>query len=335
MDRKVTSQDVADAAGVSRSAVSLVLNGRAEGAISAANQKAIRSTAEKLGYRPNQVARSLRDQTTHSIGVLTDSIVTGSFGGEMIAGASRRAARDGYVLLVINADRVPQAEAEALETLLGRQVDALVYAAEGLHGWTPPEHFLGEHNILLDAFAPDGRVTGVVPDEVAGGYRAARMLLDAGHRDIMVFGGTPDVEATGRRVIGHERAMSEAGLTSRQVVCGWEIDVGLEVGTRVLSADDRPTGVICANDRAAAGVMLAAARLGLRVPEDVSIVGYDDDPNVAPQLGLSTVKLPHWEMGEKAMDLLIGSLKGAELPAGEVLVDTPAVPRASVGSPSR
>lgn len=335
MDRRVTSQDVAKAAGVSRSAVSLVLNGRAEGAISAANQRAVRRAAERLGYRPNQVARSLRDQTTHSIGVVTDSIVTGSFGGAMIAGATTRAARDGYVLLVVNAERVPRAEAEAMETLLGRQVDALVYAAEGLHGWTPPELFLAEHNILLDAFATDGGATGVVPDEVAGGYRAARMLLDAGHRDITVLAGTPDVEATGRRLAGCRRAMGEAGLTSRQVTCGWEIDVGLAVGTRVLSAEDRPTGIICANDRAAAGVVLAAARLGLGVPEDVSIVGYDDDQNVAPQLGLSTIRLPHRQMGETAMDLLIGSLRGVDLPRGEVLVDTPAVLRSSVGTPSR
>lgn len=331
--RKVTSQDVAREAGVSRSAVSLVLNGRADGAISAANQEAVRDAAARLGYRPNRIAQSLRDQTTHTIGVITDSIVSGAFGGEMLAGASVRAGRSDYVLMVMGPDGRTNRDEEFIDALLARQVDALVYAAEGMVAWAPPQAFRREPHILLNAFDPAGGSAGVVCDEVAGGYQAARMLLDAGHRDIVALTGSLDVEATGRRTAGREQALAEAGIRGRELVCGWEIDRGVEMGTRVLESGDRPTGIICANDRVAAGVLLAAARLGLRVPEDVSVVGYDDDPNVAPQLGLSTVRLPHWQMGETAMDLLLGALEGATMPAGEVLVGTPAVERASVAPP--
>ncbi len=335
MARKVTSQDVAREAGVSRSAVSMVLNGRAEGAISAVNQKAVREAAERLGYRPNRIAQSLRDQTSHTIGVISDSIVTGAFGGPMLAGASVRAAESDYVLLVMGSDGRTDRNAEFIDALLARQVDGLIYAAEGMTAWAPPRIFRREPHILLNAFDPSGGSTGVVCDEVEGGYRATRLLLDAGHRDIVALTGTPDVEATGRRSAGHQRALAEAGIRGRELVCGWEIDRGLDLGTRVLEAEDRPTGVVCANDRVAAGVLLAAARLGLRVPADVSVVGYDDDPNVAPQLGLSTVGIPHREMGVRAVDLLLGSLGEAPLPGGEVVVPTPVMRRGSVAPPSR
>lgn len=329
----MTSQDVAREAGVSRSAVSLVLNGRADGAISAVNQEAVRAAAARLGYRPNRIAQSLRDQTTHTIGVITDNIVSGGYGGAMLAGASTRFAESDYVLLVVGSDGEKLRDTANTDALLARQVDGLIFAAEGLVPWEPPELFLREKNVLLNAFDPRGRTAGVVTDEAEGGYNAARLLLEAGHTDILALTGTPDVEATGRRMAGHERAMAEAGLTGRRVVCGWEIDAGLEVGTRVLDVDNPPTGVVCANDRAAAGVLLAAARLGLRVPEDLSVVGYDDDPNVARQLGLSTVAIPHWQMGARAADLLLERLGGHDVAPGEVLVPGEVLRRRSVAAP--
>lgn len=331
----MTSQDVAREAGVSRSAVSLVLNGRADGAISAVNQDAVRAAAARLGYRPNRIAQSLRDQTTHTIGVITDNVVSGAYGGAMLAGASTRFAASDYVMLVVGSDGETARDTANTDALLARQVDGLIFAAEGLIAWEPPGMFLREKNILLNAFDPRGRTAGVVGDEVKGGYNAARLLLEAGHTDILALTGTLDVEATGRRMAGHERAMAEAGLTGRQVVCGWEIDAGLEVGRRVLDVADPPTGVVCANDRAASGVLLAAARLGLRVPEDVSVVGYDDDPNVARQLGLSTVAIPHWDMGVRAADLMLARLGGQDVPSGEVLVPGQVLRRASVAEPRR
>lgn len=335
MNRKVTSHDVAKAAGVSRSAVSLVLNGRADGVISAENQRAVRSAATSLGYRPNRVARSLRNQSTHTIGVITDSIMSGAFGGAMISGATLRAAEADYLLLVMGTEDDPDKEREAIDTLQARQVDALVFAAGGLRPWSPPEAFLREQNVLLDAVDPEARTACVVADEFEGGYQAAKLLIEAGHQRITYLSGTTDLLATGRRLQGFHRAMAGAGLEPHSVTCGWEINNGLDVGTRVLDVAEPPTGVMCANDRAAAGAFLAAARLGLRVPEDLSVVGYDDDPNVAPQLGLSTVGLPHRQMGERAIELLLDRLEGREVPVGETLVDSPVVHRTSVAPPRR
>lgn len=301
--------------------------------ISAENQAAVRAAAEQLGYRPNSVARSLRSAATHTIGVVTDSIASGTYGGAMISGTTDVAARRGYLLLAIDSHQDSDFEAEAIDVLRARQCDALLFTAEGLHPWEPPASFLQEKCLLLNAFDPRGRVAGVVSDEPAGGRRATELLLEAGHREITYHTGTQEVTATGRRIEGHRAALADAGARSTIVPCGWEISDGLAIGTRVPDVVEPPTGILCANDRVAAGVFLAAARLGLRIPEDLSVVGYDDDPNVAPQLGLSTVLLPHREMGELAATLLLDLVDGKELPTGEIPVDSPAVRRASVARP--
>ncbi|WP_316668800.1 LacI family DNA-binding transcriptional regulator [uncultured Propionibacterium sp.] len=329
MNHKVTSYDVALAAGVSRSAVSLVLNGKADGVISAENQRAVREAAERLGYRPNRVARSLRDSRTHLLGVVTD-VTSGPYGGGMITGATIRAAESDHLLLVMDAQECRHDEERAIEALLARQVDGLIVAPGSLREWTPPKAFGQVPGVLLDATDPDGRATCVVGDETGGGYAATRLLLDAGHRDIALLTGLPAQVATGRRLAGHERAMRGSGGRCRVVTCGWDIDDGLREGARLLDGPDRPTGIVCANDRVAAGVILAAARLGIDVPDGLSVVGYDDDPSIAAQLDLSTIGLPHRAMGERAVELLLSAISGGQLEPGELLVPAPVLRRGSV-----
>lgn len=334
MARRVTAKDVAELAGVSRSAVSMVLNGRADGDIAPEKQEAVRRAAATLRYRPNAVARSLRSSSSRTIGVVTDAVTTSAFGGAMLTGASRVAAAEDYLLLVVDSHRDPRVEAEAIDVLQARQCDALMFVAEGLIGWQPPPAFQDDLSLLINAFDPQCRVPGVYPDEYMGGRVATRMLLDQGHRHIVCLGGGKGAVAGERRVQAHRDLMAERGLPTQVIDCGWELDRGLEVGGRALD-EHRPTGIICANDRVAAGVFLAAARRGLRIPEDISVVGYDDDPNVATQLNLSTVLLPHLQMGERAAELLLGALGGEDLPSQDVLVPVEAVPRGSIAAPPR
>lgn len=335
MGSRVTSFDVAARAGVSRSAVSLVLNGRADGVISAENQEAVRRAASELGYRPNSVARSLRNATTHTIGVVTDSISSGPFGGAMIAGATEVASRAGYLLLTVDSHDDPAVEREAVDTLRARQCDALLFAAGSLRRWEPVSGFTDEVGLLLDAVDPSHRVPGVIADERTGGRRATEVLLAAGHRDIAYLEGTSEVMANALRVVGHRDALEGSGATSRLVTSGWSIDAGIAATEVALDVPEPPTALLCANDRVAAGAYLAAARRGLRIPEDLSVVGFDDDPNVAPQLGLTTICLPHREMGGQAATLLLRALSGEPLPTRDVLVDTPVVRRTSVAAPRR
>jgi LacI family transcriptional regulator len=340
MTRRATSQDVADRAGVSRSAVSLVLNGRGAGNISAANQAAILAAARELDYRPNPVALSLRTQRSATIGVVTDAIASAGYAGRLLQGASERAAAHGYLLLVIDTQRDPSQEARAFDTLRDRQVDGFLFAAMSLRSYEPSPVGSGAPIVLANCFDPDDRVLGFVPDEVAGGAAAARHLVERGHRDIVLLAGTPDVVATHLREQGYLEVMAAAGLAvPPSVVGGWDIEQGHAAATHVLTTrDPLPTALICANDRAAAGAVLAAANLGLSVPGDLSVVGYDDDQNVAPTMvpALTTVRLPHREMGEAAIQALLDRLVGgADSPiAGRVLLDCPLVVRDSVAAPA-
>lgn len=334
--RRATSQDVADRAGVSRAAVSLVLNGRGAGNIAAAKQEAIRAAAAELGYVPNAAAVNLRVQRTRTIGLVTDTIATTAYGGAVVAGAMERAGRDGYLLMVVDTEDDPAAESRAFEVLRHRQVDGLVYAAQslrehpltGLTGSTP--------TVLANCTDPTGTHSAFLPDEVAGGRLATRALLERGHTRIAGLAGAAGSMATALRVRGFETELAAAGVRGAGVhPCGWEISDGHRVATRLLSGPDRPTGVVCANDRVAVGVVLAATALGLSVPADLSVVGYDDDENAAPAMvpALTTVGLPHREMGERAMGLLLGLLAGDVPEPAQTAIGGPLVERGSVAAP--
>jgi LacI family transcriptional regulator len=337
MKRKATSQDVAELAGVSRSAVSLVLNGRGTGNVSSERQAAIRRAAKRLNYTPNSVAVSLRNQRTNTIGVVTDAIATTAFGGKLLSGAADAARTEGCLLLVIDTQRDPERESAAFSTLVGRQVDGLMFAGMELRPFHAPEPMHTAPSVLSNCYEPDNAVTSVSCDEVGGGHRATELLLEAGHRDIVMLSGTTDVVATARRVEGYLSAVRATGVEPRPpVTTGWEIDKGYAAAMRVLDSESRPTGIVCANDRVAMGVALAAARLGLALPRDLSVVGYDDDENVAPCLvpPLTTIRLPHYEMGWEAMRFLLRRIAGESPEQPEqLMLPCPAVVRYSVAPP--
>ncbi len=336
---RATSQDVADRAGVSRSAVSLVLNGRGAGNIAEDKQRAIRRAAQELNYSPNSVALSLRNQRTRTIGLVTDEIATSAFGGTLLRGATDTAIEAGYLLLVIDTQRNDQQEEEAYGLLLDRRVDALIFAAMSMHPHPASPAMIDNASVLANCYEPDGRLPSVCADEIEGGRTAARILLDQGHREIRLLAGTTEVDAARLRIDGYRQALAEAGIVAPEPVpAGWTIQAGYAAAMQVLDRPDRPTGVLCANDRCAVGVALAAAELGLSVPDELSIVGYDDDENIAPAMHplLTTVQLPHREIGETAMRLLLAQLADpSATPAPPVLLPCPPILRDSVAPPRR
>jgi LacI family transcriptional regulator len=345
MPRKATSQDVADLAGVSRSAVSLVLNGRGAGNIAADKQALIIEAARQLNYSPNAVALSLRSRRSSTIGVVTDWIATTAFGGKLLQGAADTAADAGFLLLVIDTQNSSERERQAFETLQNRQVDGFLFAAQSLREYEPAAALTAAPGALANCFDPDGSAPAFIPDEVAGSRAVTQHLIDNGHRDLAMLAGTSDVIATGLRVQGFAEALGTAGLpASAPVPAGWEIDKGYAAATHILTTrDPRPTALVCANDRSAIGAILAATQLGLSVPEDLSVVGYDDDENVAPCLvpALTTVRLPHREMGERAMRVVLERVLDDSPPAPgtepgrapRTLLECPLVIRDSVAPP--
>ncbi|MBD0418533.1 LacI family DNA-binding transcriptional regulator [Streptomyces sp. TRM S81-3] len=333
-----TSRDVARLAGVSHTAVSFVFNGRAEGNLSPATQERIRQAAEQLGYRPDPVARGLRRRRTAVIGLVTDEIASSPFAGRLLRGAMETAWGSGHLVLTVDSGGDPAKEDAAVAELLDRRVDGIVYAAMSLRRVRVPEGLHRTHAVLANCLPEDGSLPAVVPAERAGGRTAARLLLDAGHRRVAVVGGLDDI-ASAERLRGFRDALRAEGVTVPRewvVRTGGEISGGHEGALRLLGsgpAERRPTGVFCYNDRVAAGVLHAATRLGIAVPEELSVVGYDDQEHMAAFLAppLTTIALPHRAMGEAAARLLLDAIETGRTPPATVRrIACPMVGRASV-----
>jgi LacI family transcriptional regulator len=335
---------VARLAGVSHTAVSFVFNGRAEGNLSLATQERIRQAAAQLGYRPDPVARGLRSRRTAVIGLVTDEIASTPFAGRLLRGAMETAWDSEHLVLTVDSGGDPAKEDAAVAELLDRRVDGIVYAAMSLRRVRVPEGLHRTHSVLANCIPEDGSLPAVIPAERAGGRAAARLLLAQGHREVAVVGGENDI-ASVERLNGFRDALRAAGITvprERVVRTGGEISSGYEGALRLLdgaAAGRHPTGLFCYNDRVAAGVLHAAARLGLTVPGDLSVIGYDDQEHMAAFLSppLTTVALPHRAMGEAAVRLVLDSIGTGRMPSPTVRrIACPVIDRESVGpAPSR
>ena len=330
MTRRATAQDVADLAGVSRSAVSLVLNGRAEGNISRAKQEAVRDAAEQLRYTPNAVALSLRSKRTGTIGVLTwpdRRHMPLALLGAVYTAASRA----GYLLMMVDAVQRPT----QVDALVDRRVDGFVVVAPELTAYPAPEAVGAVPTVLVNCFDDALAASSLVPDEVGAGLSAARLLLDAGHRVLGVLAGREGL-ASERRVQGVTRATTDAGL-GRPVVleAGHSVEDGYDGARRLLSSDLPPTALVCAHERLALGALLAAADLGLRVPDDVSLVSLDDGEDLASQLvpAVTRVERPDEVIATHALDLLVEQLRLGRPDVRRLSFVCPVHPGESVGPP--
>lgn len=323
MTPRARAADVAKRAGVSLTAVSFVFSGKADGNIAPATRDRILQAAGELGYRPNKVAQSLRQSRTMTIGLVTDGIASSPFAGRLIAAAGQRAAEAGNALLVYDSDFHAVREQAAVDELGERQVDAIIYATMGLRRLASlPATRLPL--VLANCFTESDIMPSVVPDEDRLGRDAAALLVGLGHRRVAMLSGTDAEAAEGwtrgnvagpMRAVGFLAGLASAGIEPAPAtvhVCGWQVEDGYAGAVSVLTGHDgtpkpageRPSAIFAVNDRVALGVMLAAARLGLRVPDDLSLVGVDDQEALAAHLvpGLTTFRLPHAAMGEWAID---------------------------------
>ncbi|MEZ2388286.1 LacI family DNA-binding transcriptional regulator [bacterium RCC_150] len=322
MQRKATALDVAKRAGVSRSAVSLVLNGRGDGNVAKESQDRIRQAAAELEYSPNAIALSLRSQRSRVIGIVSDEVVVSPFDGNIIGGADDVARANGFVTVVMDTELDASRDESAVETLLDRQVDGLMYVTVGLKPLDVPPGMLRVPAVLANCIdnSPTPRLHHVIPDEVSGGRAATEHLLQLGHRDIAFLAGAATSPAVPLRIKGHREALAKLGIPAREdriFTAGWDINDGFHGAMKLLdgaSQADRPTAIACANDRLAIGVALAAARLGLSVPGELSIMGYDDESRIAGTMvpALTTMALPLREMGAAAMGMLLKQIEDHE-----------------------
>ncbi|HEX5287826.1 MAG TPA: LacI family DNA-binding transcriptional regulator [Streptosporangiaceae bacterium] len=315
--KRVTLADVARQAGVSQTAASFVLAGRRQDMrISAEVEERVLQAVRETGYRPNILSRSLRTGTSHTIGFVSDTVSTTPFAGHLIWGALDAARELGHLLLIAETEGDRELEQQLVEAMHDRQVDGIVLASMYTRTVRPPKALLDAPAVLLNAL-PQGRpvLPSVVPDEAGAGRTAARVLLDAGHRDgICLIGAGPGAEAPKDSIAAIERlqgileTLQSAGVqVAAAVGCSsWQPDHGFEATRRLLRAHPRPSALICFNDRLAVGAYQALADAGLEVPADVSVVSFDDDVFaswIRPQL--TTVALPHYELGRAAVERLL------------------------------
>ncbi|HEY5820352.1 MAG TPA: LacI family DNA-binding transcriptional regulator [Propionibacteriaceae bacterium] len=333
MARRPTAQDVADLAGVSRSSVSLVLNGRGDGNIAAVKQQAIVEAARQLNYRPNALALSLRSQRTWTVGVLTWQGALG-FPQRLLHAAGETAAAGGYLSILMDMGVGHVYEPRAVTSLLDRQVDAFLVVAPELVEFRPPEAILGTPTVLVNCIDPEHHVTSIVPDEFGAALVAAQILIDHGHRRIGLLTDDAPTAQVRERVAGVHAAMASAGLAPPVLWAGaGEIQHGAALARDALSGSSAPTGLVCVHERLALGAVLAAAQLGLSIPEDLSVVSLEDGEYLAADLvpPLTTVQRPDRAMAEQAVLTLMRKVAGAETEIRQLSFVCPPDLRASTG----
>ncbi|GAA2075035.1 LacI family DNA-binding transcriptional regulator [Pseudolysinimonas kribbensis] len=334
--KRVTLADVARRAGVSPTAASMILNGKPDTRLSADAHARVNAAARDLGYRPNIGARALRTDRTYTIGFISDVVATTRFASGLIKGALEEAESAGHVVLVLETGGEPARETEAIEAVLDRQVDGVIFATMRARELYVPEVPRSTSVVMLNA-TNDRYPIAVLPDEERGGRAAVDALAGAGHRTgIALIGQNQVVErdlfrsaTVERRVRGIRGRMDELGLAfvAEESCWEWEPDNGYDVTSRLLERRDDVRALLCMNDRLAFGAYQALSEHGLRAGSDVSVVSFDNDELAAYlRPGLTTVSLPHEEMGREAVRLLLA----AAPEPGEYLVPMPLIERSSV-----
>lgn len=308
--QRPTMRDVSRLAGVSQTTVSLVLSGR-DGRIRGETKQRILDAVAQLDYRPNLAAQSLRLGRSRTIGFITEEIAVNGFSGALISGLHDLARQRDSLLLMVNTTRNPERLRSAVRDLLDRQVDSIVYAPAGTREVDFPDVPSGTPILLVNAFDAAGQIPGILPDERAGGRAAVDHLLDQGHERVAFIAGRPGAWATQQRLLGFRDGLEAAGLdpdASPVLQGNYRFDSGYELTMQLMARDHSITALMMGNDQMASGALLALARLGANVPEDVSVVGYDDEP-LASLLkpSLTTVRIPFYEMGHYAAERLLGT----------------------------
>lgn len=342
--RGVGIRDVAELAGVSVTTVSHVLNNTPQMRVAEETRRRVREAAKTLGYGPNRMAQALRTNKSGLIGLLSEEIATTPHAGRIILGAQSAAREHDLTLVIINTERDPDGDShkDDVQALIDRQVEAVLYATMYHRQVTLPPNLKGVPAVLIDSTDRAGLVPSVVPDEVGGAMVAVTHLVEAGHRRIGFLNNDDDVPATHERRIGYTRVLQQHGIPideSLIVQAPSETLPGYVLAREVLARPDRPTALFCYNDRMAMGAYRAATELGLDIPRDLSIVGFDNQELIAANLfpGLTTVALPHYEMGVWAVETLVRLLHGdadlLDLAVEPARLDCPLVVRGSVTLP--
>jgi LacI family transcriptional regulator len=329
-----TIKQVARHAKVSSATVSHVINGTRF--VSEPVRAQVQQAMEELGYRPNTLARSLRSGQTHTIGlILPDS--ANPFFAEIGHAIESAAFERGYNVILCNTENDPQKERLYTEVLGNKQVDGLIFVASGEDRQVLSQSLDdGLPLVVVDRDLGNLELDTVITDNLSGGLLATRHLISLGHRRVACITGPSNLTPSADRVAGYREALEQAGIPVDESLIlrgDFRARSGYEDAKLLLGRTPGPSAIFVCNDMMAIGAIRAASQLGLRVPEDLSIVGFDNIELAAYTTPpLTSVAQPKQEIGQMAVALLIERAKEPTLPPRRNMLPSRLVIRESTGA---
>jgi LacI family transcriptional regulator len=306
-----TIKDIAQLAGVSYTTVSRALNDKR--GVNQETRRKILEVAQRLNYRPNAIARGLVKKQTHSIGLVIPDI-TNPFFPEVARGIEDGASEAGYSIFLCNTNWEHSKEAGYINLLVEKRVDGIVLAPI-----SPKVDFLPEALstrvpvVYVDKVPKDGGGSFVTIDNVRGGFLATKHLIDRGYHEIGFIGAPDDSSTIDDRLRGYRMALKKHGIAvnQRYVRFGdFKLETGYNIIKKMIQDKDYPRALFAENDLLALGILQGAKEMGLSVPGDIAVVGFDDIPIASfPEVQLTTVCQPKYKMGRIAVEILLDKIE--------------------------
>ena len=331
--RKITIQDISKVSGTSPSTVSRVLTGSA--VVSPEKRDAVQDAIRKLNYRPSHIARSLKTRVTYSVGLLLNDI-TNPFYSAIARGVEDEAHRQGYSLILCNTSEDPERERLYLEVLQDKHVDGIILGSTDASPDRLYEISQRMPIIQVDRVIPEIESDVVVVDNFSGTLQATMLLIERGYRDIGIVRWRRSISTLAEREAGVRQALLNAGIAYQPAfpvdAVGLSAHDSLAAVKVLLKRSPRPQALVALNNQLGLGVLAACQQLGVRIPDDLALVVFDDLELFSFfQPPITAVEQPAYQMGERAMQMLLARLdadKGS--PYEKVVLPTRLIVRHSV-----
>ena len=330
----VKLEDIAKETGFSISTVSRVLSNSNYPVCAQIREKVIR-VAETMGYEPNIAARSLRTDRTNTIGIIVDDFLS-PFTPPIVRGIQDYLNESGFLSLVVNSDWDPDQEQAAIKTLLSRPVDGIIFVEYSHQTISDALERSNKPRVFVHRLFGSPIKNSVVPDDYHGATLATEHLINLGHRHLGYINGPENWHTCRARLRGYRDTLTNHNLLFQPSLVqpgDWELESGYAAATNFLKLPERPTAIFAANDLMALGAIYAIQDAGLKVPEDVAVVGYDNrnfTKTVRPRI--TTVSMPVIEMGGVAAELLLNQIAEGRKEEEEIKVKGQLIIRETCGA---